>query len=70
MSMMEGDDGPRYLFWRDGFEGEAQGGMFYRSMKIGTFIADCEAKGYTMAGVVFDGSNNCEFLFVAPGAQE
>jgi len=66
----DGEDGPSYVFWRDGFEGEARGGMFYRSMGIGRFIADCESKGYTMAAVRFDQSNNCEFIFVKSEGEE
>jgi len=45
---------------------EIQGGMYYRSMGIGKFIKDCEDKGYTIVGVKFDESNNCEFIFIPP----
>jgi hypothetical protein len=51
------------IFWDDAFEGSAKGGMHFRSMKLGKFIKDTEDKGYIIAGIKFDESNNCELLF-------
>jgi hypothetical protein len=57
-----------YIYWRDDAPEEApiQGGMFFRSMKMGKFIKECEDKGYKMMGIKFDESNNCEFIFIPP----
>lgn len=66
----EDNDEPSYLFWREGFEGSCRGGIFMRSMGVGRFVKECEDKGYVMAGVRFDQSNNCEFLFKKPGDGE
>lgn len=69
---MENEDNnePSYIFWRDNCDGEFRGGMFFRSMGIGKFIKDCENKGYVMAGVKFDQSNNCEFIFKKPESDD
>lgn len=52
------------LFVDPEFSGEAQMGMYYRSMKLGQFIKETEAKGYQIIGIKVDESNNCEFYFV------
>lgn len=52
------------LFVDPEFSGEAQTGMYYRSMKLGQFIKETEAKGYQIIGIKVDESNNCEFYFV------
>lgn len=40
------------------------GGLFYRTMKMGQFIKECEEKGYHIVGLRVDESNNGEFIFV------
>jgi hypothetical protein len=54
------------VFWDDSFEGEAQGGMFFKSMKLGKFIKETEEKGFVIAGIKFDESNKCELIFKKP----
>lgn len=64
----DGEDGPRYVFWREGFEGVADGEMFVRGFPARTFIENCESKGYVIAGLVITaGSNNIEVLHQKPG---
>lgn len=40
------------------------GGLFYRTMKLGRFIKDCEEKGYFIVGLRVNESNNGELLFI------
>lgn len=54
----------RYFFIEDYPDEEVQRGMFYRTMKLGTFIKDCEEKGYHIVGIRLDESNNGELLFI------
>ena len=60
------------IFWDDNAPKnlDLQGGMFYRSMKLGTVIKECEEKGYKIWGVRLDESNNCEFIFTAPEKED
>lgn len=56
----------QHVFFKEDAPIEIQRGMFYRSMSVGKFISDCESKGYKIYGVIFDDTNNCEFLFEPP----
>jgi len=56
----------KHVFFKEDAPQEMQRGMFYRSMKLGKFISECEEKGYKIHGIVFDDENNCELLFTAP----
>jgi hypothetical protein len=56
------------IFWDDDIPKniDLHGGMFYRSMKMGEFIKNCEEKGYKICGIRLDETNNCEFIFIPP----
>jgi hypothetical protein len=63
--MSEKGDFERFFYTDDCPIGEPlQRGMFYRTMKLGTFVKDCEEKGFHIVGLRVDESNNGEFLFV------
>jgi hypothetical protein len=49
------------IFWKDGFEGECQGGIFTRAVELKQFLELIEANesgnGGEVAGLRFDGNN-------------
>lgn len=46
------------LLWKDGFEGEAQGGFFFRSFELKQFMKKVEEQtGRKVVGLDFDGNN-------------
>jgi hypothetical protein len=50
------------VFWKDGFEdGEAQGGIFVRSVDLKKFIEKVEADGTEVVGIKFE-DNNLEII--------
>ena len=50
------------VFWKDGFEdGEAQGGIFVRSVDLKKFIEKVEADGTEVVGIKFE-DNNIEII--------
>jgi hypothetical protein len=50
------------VFWKDGFEdGEAQGGIFVRSVDLKKFIEMVEADGTEVVGIKFE-DNNLEII--------
>jgi hypothetical protein len=59
----------KHVFFKENTPQEMRRGMFYRSMKLGKFISDCEEKGYKIHGIVFDDDNICELLFTDPSTK-
>ena len=49
-------------FWKDGFEGEAEGGLMFRAFDLNKFINGIEEKDKEVVGIIFDDSNNIEFI--------
>lgn len=45
------------IFWLDGFEGEAKGGIFFRSFDLNQFIRSIEEDGDEVVGIEIDGNN-------------
>jgi hypothetical protein len=46
------------VFWKDGFDGEAVGGIFFRSFDLNKFIKKVEEEnGHEVVGVKFEGNN-------------
>lgn len=44
------------VFWKDGFDGNAKGGIFFRSFDLNKFIKKVEGTG-ELVGIKFDGNN-------------
>ena len=44
------------VFWKDGFEGDAKGGIFFRSFDLNKFIKKVE-ETEELVGIKFDGNN-------------
>lgn len=44
------------VFWKDGFEGNAKGGMMFRSFDLNKFIKKVE-EDQEVVGIKFDGNN-------------
>ena len=44
------------VFWKDGFEGDAEGGIFFRSFDLNKFIKKVE-ETEEVVGIKFDGNN-------------
>jgi hypothetical protein len=44
------------IFWKDGFEGEAEGGIHFRSFDLNKFIEKLEEKD-EVVGIKFEGNN-------------
>lgn len=44
------------VFWKDGFEGEAKGGLMFRSFDLNTFIKKVEESD-EVVGIKFEGNN-------------
>tara|TARA_R110000868_G_scaffold372873_1_gene636728 strand:- start:316 stop:492 length:177 start_codon:yes stop_codon:yes gene_type:complete len=46
------------IFWKDGFDGEVKGGIFFRSFDVNAFIKKIEEEhGNEVVGVKFEGNN-------------
>jgi len=45
------------VFWKDGFDGEAVGGLHFRSFDLNQFIKKVEEDGTEVVGVKFEGNN-------------
>jgi hypothetical protein len=51
------------IFWKDGFEGNAKGGLMFRAFDLNKFIDKVqEEHGEEVVGIVFDDSNNVELI--------
>ena len=44
------------VFWKDGFDGNAKGGIFFRSFDLNKFIKKVEGTE-ELVGIKFDGNN-------------
>lgn len=44
------------VFWKDGFEGDAKGGIMFRSFDLNKFIKKVE-EDQEVVGIKFDGNN-------------
>tara|TARA_Y100000389_G_C17356248_1_gene461240 strand:- start:725 stop:901 length:177 start_codon:yes stop_codon:yes gene_type:complete len=50
------------VFWKDGFEGNAEGGLFFRSFDLNKFIKKVEVdNGQEVVGIKFE-DNNLELI--------
>ena len=45
------------IFWRDGFEGKASGGYYFRAFDLVKFFKRLEDDGKEVVGLEFDGNN-------------
>ena len=45
------------IFWRDGFEGKASGGYYFRAFDLVKFFKRLEDSGKEVVGLEFDGNN-------------
>ena len=46
------------VFWKDSFkEGEAEGGLIFRSFDLNKFIREVEADDVEVVGIQFEGNN-------------
>lgn len=46
------------IFWKDGFKGEAEGGIHFRSFDLNKFIEKIEIEeGKEVVGIQFEGNN-------------
>ena len=50
-------------FWLDGFDGMAEGGLYFRAFDLIKFINKIEDSHGKVVGINFDGSNNLEVIF-------
>ncbi len=49
------------VFWKDGFNGRAEGGFFFRSFDLNKFMEGITERGGNVVGIQFTG-NNCEII--------
>jgi hypothetical protein len=46
------------VFWKDGFDGKALGGIMFRSFDLNKFLKKIEIdNGHEVVGIQFDGNN-------------
>ena len=45
------------VFWKDGFQGKAKGGYYFRVFDLVKFFKKLEDKGKEVVGLEFDGNN-------------
>ena len=50
------------IFWKDGWNGTAKGGLMFRAFDLNKFINNLEIKGESVVGIKFDDSNNIELI--------
>jgi hypothetical protein len=49
------------VFWKDSFNGEAKGGLHFRSFDLNQFIKKVEEDGTEVVGIKFE-DNNLELI--------
>ena len=49
-------------FWKDGFEGEAKGGYYFRAAELVKFFKRLKADGKEVVALEFDDSNNVNVI--------
>ena len=57
------------VFWKDGFDGRAEGGFFFRSFDLNKFMEGITEKGDNIVGISFTG-NNCEIICESKQVEE
>ena len=50
------------IFWKDGFEGEATGGYYFRAFDLNKFFKRLDAEGKEVVALEFDDSNNVNVI--------
>ena len=45
------------VFWKDGFTGNAKGGVFFRSFDLSKFLSKVESENQEVVGLKFTGNN-------------
>ena len=50
------------IFWKEGFEGEAHGGLMFRAFDMMKFVNRVQSEGQEIVAIKFDDSNNLEFI--------
>ena len=50
------------IFWKDGFEGECRGGLYFRAFDMMKFVNRIQSEGQEIVAIKFDDSNNLEFI--------
>ena len=50
------------IFWKDGFDGEATGGFYFRAFDLKKFFKRLEANGKEVVALEFDDSNNVNVI--------
>lgn len=45
------------VFWKDGFTGNAKGGVFFRSFDLSKFLSKVESENEEVVGLKFTGNN-------------
>ena len=50
------------IFWKDGFEGKATGGYYFRAFDLVQFFKRLKDDGKEVVGLEFDGSNNVNII--------
>ena len=50
------------VFWKDGFEGEADGGYYFRAFDLVKFFKRLKSNGKEVVALEFDDSNNVNVI--------
>ena len=50
------------IFWKDGFNGNAEGGIMFRAFDLVKFVKKVESNDMEVVGIKFDDSNNIELI--------
>ena len=50
------------IFWKDGFEGKASGGYYFRAFDLKKFFDRLNDDGKEVVGLEFDDSNNVNVI--------
>ena len=50
------------VFWKDGFEGKANGGYYFRAFDLVKFFKRLKADGKEVVALEFDDSNNVNVI--------
>ena len=50
------------IFWKDGFEGKASGGYYFRAFDLKRFFDRLKADKKEVVGLEFDDSNNVNVI--------
>ena len=50
------------IFWKDGFEGEASGGYYFRAFELKKFFDRLKDDGKEVVALEFDDSNNVNVI--------